>query len=138
VQEGLQPLVPEYAQPQHARNPCSRQELDTSKNLKRYNKGRKKKSYRFPSDDPEYRAKRYPYYNVRGKAGIKARRKGRKMTASEKRHLSIAMRESWKAKREHQNGVAPVEQPSNNLGQAAEAIILTAQVLRSVSLGLKL
>lgn len=61
------------------------------------------------------------------------------------KHLS-ALRRAQKTRRQRErrereamlNGATTIQKPTDNIGESAKAIILAAQVLRSVSVGLKL
>lgn len=112
---------------------------------------KKKKTIRFPSDSPEYRKQKYretvERYHARGLNAHGEPFKGNKM--------SQIMRKSWARRRQSMgkaqpihrkkaikqllNGVAPTPTPEqDNMGDSARAIIMAAQVLRAVSLGMKL
>jgi len=82
-------------------------------------KGKRKKKY--PSDDPAYR---------------KAHYQKTKITKHARANMSKAqsLRRSLEKGQVLLNGI----EPQDNIGESARAIILAAQVLRSVSVGLKL
>lgn len=103
-------------------------------------KNRWKKKGQWKSDDPEYRKQKYREQVKRWHAaGLTAQGKPFKNSA-----VSRGMRKAIanRKKQELLNGAANVETvpatATDNLGDSARAIIMAAQVLRAVSLGMKL
>jgi hypothetical protein len=84
-------------------------------------KGKRKKKY--PSDSPAYRKAKYEMSKVSAKARTNISKAQSLRRALEKGQVLT-------------NGTSPI--PGDNIGESARAIILAAQVLRSVSVGLKL